>query len=78
MEVALVEKAHSIHKEIEDLKRYQKIRSKNKKSFHFEVLPHYGSPINGEAIKISRKHNNLFVEVIDVIILDLEKQLKNL
>jgi len=78
MDVKLVEKANAINEEIKNLKEYKRIQKSNKDTIHFEMVAHYGNVRDSDKIQISRKHTTLLFEVVDLVIRNLEAELKAL
>jgi len=79
MEKKLVEKANALLEEIKGLNDYKYLLSKRGSSaLHFEIRLHYGQLNDYGIVKIDTKHNKLLFEVVDNIILKLQKELDNL
>jgi len=80
MKPELVEKANELLEEIKDLKRYKDlITDRNHGQVaHFEFVQHYGQLKDYDMVQIDKKHNNVFITVLDTIINKLEKELEEL
>lgn len=69
-------KGNELIKEIDELKSYKDITNRAKNTVHFEFREHFGG--NGKEIRISRRHNDKFISVVDEIISELERELRDL
>ena len=71
-------KANELIEEIDELKEYREILrcGDGQRNGHFEFREHYGD--SGKSIRISRRHNQRFIKVLDDIINEIEQKLLDL
>lgn len=73
-------KAKELLEELESYKEYKNILSHRElgKVAHFVFTQHYGNPSDYEKIHFSDRHTKSFIPVVEGIIEEIEKQLKEL